>query len=90
MNSALDLFATYAGRREGLQRLVEGRPDQSRSEPAAAVPGRPGLNLYRADVIYADMLNHAQPPPDGLFVGSTATVDELERRILVSMGRAAE
>ena len=52
--------------------------------------GPQGLNLYRADVIYADMLNHAQPPPDGLFVGSAGNVNELERRILVSLGRAAE
>ena len=41
MYSAVDLFATYAGQRDRLRSLAEGRRDQSRSQSPAAVSGRP-------------------------------------------------
>ena len=40
MNSPVDLFATYAGRRSDLTEWLRGAVDQSRSKPAHAVPGR--------------------------------------------------
>jgi len=90
MNSALDLFATYAGSAKDYRIwLKDAQINRDRNLRLQYLAGQ-GLNLYRADVIYADMLNHAQPPPDGLFVGSAANVNELERRILVSLGRSAE
>ena len=39
-NSAIDLFSTYAGQRDGPGAVAEGRADQPRPQPAAAVPGR--------------------------------------------------
>jgi spermidine synthase len=90
MSSAVDLFATYAGSaKDFVVWLKDAQINRDRNLRLQYLAGQ-GLNLYRADVIYADMLNHSQPPPDGLFVGSPALVDELRRKILVSLGRAAE
>ena len=41
MNSAVDLFATFAGRASDLAALAGRRADQPRSQPAPAVPRRP-------------------------------------------------
>jgi spermidine synthase len=90
MASALDLFSTYAGSASDFAPWLEGAEiNRDRNLRLEYLAGR-GLNLYRADTIYAEMLKHAQPPPEGLFVGSPALVDELRHRILVSYGRAAE
>ena len=42
MNSAVDLFSTYAGRRATSQPWLEDATHQPRPQPAAAVPGRDG------------------------------------------------
>jgi hypothetical protein len=56
MNSAVDLFSTFAGRASDLQAVAGRREDQPRPRPAPAVPGGLGLNLYQSDVIYSGML----------------------------------
>ena len=40
-----------------------------------------GLNLYRADAIYRNMSAVGPRFPEGMFVGSPATLDLLERLI---------
>jgi hypothetical protein len=45
-----------------------------------------GLNLYRADTIFADMLNYAKEP-DGVFTGSPEKLQTLIQRIRTNQGR---
>jgi spermidine synthase len=87
MSSATDLFATYAGSAKDFEPwLKDAQINRDRNLRLQYLAGQ-GLNLYRADAIYADMLNYAQAPPVGLFVGSPDLVLELRRRILVAQGR---
>jgi spermidine synthase len=78
MSSASDLFATFAGQGPEFRGLAGRRRDQSRSATLRLqyLAGR-GLNLYRADRIYAEMLRHSKEP-DGIFTGSA----ELEKALL--------
>ena len=90
MESPVDLFSTYAGSARDFDGwLADAEINRDRNLRLEYLAGR-GLNLYRADAIYADMLTHAQLPPEGLFTGSSALVAELRQKILVSYGRAAE
>jgi spermidine synthase len=87
MNSATDLFATYAGGARDFEPwLKDAQINRDRNLRLQYLAGQ-GLNLYRADAIYAEMLNYAQAPPPGLFVGAPDLVMELRRRILVTQGR---
>ena len=89
MTSAVDLFGTYAGSAKDFGVwLRDAQLNRDRNLRLQYLAGR-GLNLYRADVIFTEMLSHAQAPPEGLFVGSPALVDELRRKILAFQGRAA-
>ena len=45
-----------------------------------------GLNLYRADDIYAAMLGHAREPT-GIFTGSDHLKHQLMERIMQAWGR---
>ena len=69
MNSAVDLFSTYAGRKPDLEPWLRdatlNRDKNLRLQYLAGL----GLNLYQADVIYADMLKHVNKLPDDLFIG---------------------
>lgn len=88
--SAVDLFATYAGSAKDYRGwLKDAEINRDRNLRLQYLAGR-GLNLYRADVIFAEMLNHAQPPPDGLFIGAPATIAALREKILVFLGRAPD
>lgn len=90
MASAVDLFATYAGGASDYAAwLKDAQINRDRNLRLQYLAGQ-GLNLYHADVIFAEMLHHAQAPPDGLFVGSPATLEDLRHRILRSYGRIAE
>ena len=46
-----------------------------------------GLNLYQADVIYADMLKHVNKLPDDLFIATDATKASLFAAINRAQGR---
>lgn len=90
MASVVDLFATYAGSASDFAGwLADAAINRDSNLRLEYLAGR-GLNLYRADVIYAEMLTHARLPPAHLFAGSPALVDEVRRRIQASYGRAAE
>ena len=60
MNSAVDLFATYAGQRVRLRAVAGGRRDQPRSQPSAAVPGRPRPEPLQGR---RDLRRHAELQP---------------------------
>ena len=58
MNSAVDLFSTYAGTATELQPWLAGRQHQPRPQPAAAVSRRPGAEPLSERV---DLRRHAGP-----------------------------
>jgi spermidine synthase len=87
MNSAIDLFSTYAGRKPDLEPWLSdvmlNRDKNLRLQYLAGL----GLNLYQADTIYADMLRHVNKLPEDLFIGSDATKQQLFAAINKAQGR---
>jgi spermidine synthase len=87
MNSAVDLFATYAGRRPDLEPwLRTAQINHDRNLRLQYLAGL-GLNLYQADVIYSEMLRYVTRTPDDLFVASDATKQRLFAAIQSAQGR---
>jgi spermidine synthase len=80
INSAVDLFATYAGRRPDLdpwmKDAVINRDRNLRLQYLAGM----GLNLYENGVIYDDILNHRRFPAD-MFTGSEASLQMLRNAL---------
>jgi len=87
MRSAVDLFSTYAGRKADLAPwLQNAQINHDRNLRLQYLAGL-GLNLYQADVIYADMLHYVSRTPDDLFVASDATKRSLFAAIQSAQGR---
>ncbi|MBI3491605.1 MAG: fused MFS/spermidine synthase [Acidobacteria bacterium] len=87
MNSAIDLFSTYAGRKSDLTPwLRDAQINHDRNLRLQYLAGL-GLNLYQADVIYADMLRNVSKMPEDLFTGSGETKKQLFAAILRAQGR---
>jgi spermidine synthase len=87
MNSAVDLFSTYAGRKPDLEPwLRDATLNRDRNLRLQYLAGL-GLNLYQADVIYADMLRHVTKLPEDLFIASDATKQRLFAAINAAQGR---
>jgi spermidine synthase len=86
MYSAVDLFATYAGNAADYEPwLRDAEINRDRNLRLQYLAGR-GLNLYRADVIYADMLNYSTAP-DAIFTGSEELRESLMQKIRSAMGK---
>ena len=87
MSSAIDLFSTYAGRKPDLEPWLRdatlNRDKNLRLQYLAGL----GLNLYQADVIYADMLRHVNKLPDDLFIATPETKTALFAAINKAQGR---
>jgi spermidine synthase len=80
MNSPVDLFATYAGRRSDLTEWLRNVPmNRDRNLRMQYLAGL-GLNLDDAAAIYAGMLAYRRFPDD-LFVSAEGRVDSLRRAI---------
>ena len=87
MHSAVDLFSTYAGRKPDLEPwLRDATINRDRNLRLQYLAGL-GLNLYQADVIYADMLRNVNKLPADLFVGSDATKNALFAAITRAQGK---
>jgi spermidine synthase len=87
MHSAIDLFSTYAGRKPDLEPwLRDATINRDRNLRLQYLAGL-GLNLYQADVIYADMLKNVTKIPTDLFVASDATKTALFAAIQRAQGR---
>jgi spermidine synthase len=87
MHSAVDLFSTYAGRKPDLEPwLRDATINRDRNLRLQYLAGL-GLNLYQADVIYADMLKYVTKTPDDLFVANDATKAALLAAIQRAQGR---
>ena len=80
MNSPVDLFATYAGRKSDLADWLRDVPiNRDRNLRMQYLAGL-GLNLDDAAAIYADMLAYRRFPED-LFRSAEGRVDSLRRAI---------
>jgi spermidine synthase len=87
MTSAIDLFSTYAGRRTDLQPwLKDAQINHDRNLRLQYLAGL-GLNLYQADVIYADMLRYVTRVPEDLFIASEPTKQRLFSAIMTAQGK---
>ncbi len=81
MNSAVDLFSTYAGRKEDLAPwLKDASVNRDRNLRLQYLAGL-GLNEYKADEIYKDMQRFVHTTPQELFAGSEETRNRLFSRI---------
>jgi spermidine synthase len=86
MSSASDLFATFAGQGPDFAAwLADAEINRDRNLRLQYLAGR-GLNLYRADRIYAEMLRHSKDP-DGIFTGSAELEQALLQKIRSAWGR---
>ncbi len=87
MNSAIDLFSTYAGRKPDLEPWLSdvmlNRDKNLRLQYLAGL----SLNLYQADTIYADMLRHVNKIPEDLFIATPETKQQLFAAITRAQGR---
>jgi spermidine synthase len=87
MNSAVDLFSTYAGRKADLEPwLKNAEINHDRNLRLQYLAGL-GLNLYQADAIYSDMLRYVTRTPDDLFIAADETKRRLFSAIQVAQGR---
>ncbi len=87
MNSAVDLFSTFAGRASDLAPwLADASINRDRNLRLQFLAGL-GLNLYQSDVIYSAMLSYVHRFPDELFAGSPETINALRAGIQREQGR---
>jgi spermidine synthase len=87
MNSAVDLFSTFAGRANDLAPwLADASINRDRNLRLQFLAGL-GLNLYQSDSIYAAMLAYVHRFPDELFAGSPETISALRAGIQREQGR---
>ena len=87
MNSAVDLFSTFAGRASDLAPWLQGAAiNRDRNLRLQFLAGM-GLNLYESDAIYSGMLAYAHRFPDELFGGSPDTLQRLRAGIAREQGR---
>jgi spermidine synthase len=84
INSAVDLFGTYAGRRSDMKNwLSDAIINTDRNLKLQYLAGL-GLNLYQSDAIYKAMIREAKYPDD-LFEGSPETLTALRGKIDASL-----
>jgi spermidine synthase len=87
MNSAVDLFSTFAGTASDLAPwLKDASINRDRNLRLQFLAGL-GFNLYQSDVIYSNMLAYAGGFPEHLFIGSPQTIEALRQGIRREQGR---
>jgi spermidine synthase len=87
MNSAVDLFSTFAGTANDLAPwLKDASINRDRNLRLQFLAGL-GFNLYQSDVIYSNMLAYGGHFPDNLFVASPQTMEALRQGIRREQGR---
>ena len=84
INSAVDLFGTYAGRKSDMKTwLSDAIINTDRNLKLQYLAGL-GLNLYQSDAIYKAMIREAEYPED-LFEGTPETLGALRGKIDASL-----
>ena len=77
--SALGLLGTYSGQHSDLRGWLEDAPINRDLNLRLQYLAGVGLNLYRADIIFSNMVAGGVGFSEQLFVGSTGSLAELER-----------
>jgi spermidine synthase len=85
INSAIDLFANYAGRAADMKEYLRDAPINHDRDLRLQFLAGLGLNLYQSDVIYSDILRYKRFP-EGLFSGSEASMRQLREAIASAPG----
>ncbi|HEY6506527.1 MAG TPA: fused MFS/spermidine synthase [Vicinamibacterales bacterium] len=88
INSAIDLFGTYAGRRSDMATWLKDAEINTDANLKLQYLAGLGLNLYQSDPIYKAMSREAKYPEE-LFAGKPETLDALRSRITASLGGAS-
>jgi spermidine synthase len=89
MYSATDLFATFAGQAKDFEPWLQNAEiNRDRNLRLQYLAGR-GLNLYRADAIFTEMLGFSREP-EGIFVGSPERLELLLQKIRLNIRRQPE
>jgi len=88
INSAIDLFGTYAGRRSDMATWLKDAQINTDANLKLQYLAGLGLNLYQSDPIYKAMSREAKYPEE-LFAGKPETLDVLRSRITASLGGAS-
>lgn len=84
--SAVDLFATYGGRRDDMGGWLAGAQINTDRNLRLQYLAGLGLNLYQSAQIYRNMSAESRYP-EGLFTGSEQTMQELRQAIERAHGR---
>ncbi len=86
INSATELFGTYAGRSSDMAGWLRGASlNRDRNLRLQYLAGL-SLNLYQSDAIYRNMIKESRYPED-LFEGSPATLTALRTEINQALGK---
>ncbi len=86
LSSILDLLGTYSGQASDLSGWLEDAAiNRDRNLRLQYLAGM-GLNLYRADVIFRNMVAGGVRFPEQLFAGPRASLEELERIVRLRVG----
>jgi len=85
-NSAVDLFATFAGRAVDFKDWLKDASINHDSNLRLQYLAGLGLNFYQAGPIYADMLRYAKFP-EGMFTGSDAMMQALREAMARAQGK---
>ena len=85
--SAVDLFATYGGSADGPAGVAEGRADQPRPQPAAAVSGRPRAEPLSSRRRSTPRCCRSPRTRRACSPGRTRMMQDLMRKIRVAQGR---
>ncbi len=87
INSALDLFGTYAGNRGDMTDwLRDATINTDRNLRLQYLAGM-GLNLYQSATIYKNMIQKSKYP-DGVFTGTPDTLATLRMRVESALGQS--
>jgi spermidine synthase len=85
--SATDLLSTFAGQKSDLDAWLEGAQiNRDRNLRLQYLAGQ-GLNYYRAEDIFNNMIAPGLAYPEGLFTGTPETLAELQSAIAQRQGR---
>jgi spermidine synthase len=85
INSAIELFANYAGRAADMREYLADAPINHDRDLRLQYLAGLGLNLYQSDAIYSDILRYKRFPEE-LFSGSEATMRQLREAIASAPG----
>jgi spermidine synthase len=88
INSAVELFGTYAGRTSDMGPWLKDAQINTDSNLKLQYLAGLGLNLYQSDAIYKAMSRDAKYP-EALFAGAPETLQALRARIEASLGGAS-